>query len=810
VLPFLVAQTFAATPWQKPNEQILSVLNAPEIPTAWSSPDGQHLLLVTPIRYPPLSDLAAPMHALAGMRINPQTGGLHRSQLYTQPTLLSVADSSKLEVKLPDDVRILNAIWSADSDKLAIIGERSDRIGLWVAHTDGKVVPVDLALAPVLDGAVSWMPDQEHLLVKHFPAGRGAAPKPPAVPSGPTVREGNGDSASSTYEARDLITSPQDEALFAHFTTSQLAVVDAGSGKAQPVGAPGVYSEVSASPNGKYLLVHRLQGPWSYRVAWWRFATDIEIWTLEGELAHKVASLPVAEEVPIHGVPTGARDVGWRQNAPATLTWIEALDGGNPTAKVPHRDQVMQLAAPWGRPATLLAKVPHRVESLSYGERGLVLVSQFERERRWRHVWTVNAEKGASTARPWFDLSANDRYQDPGSPMTSQNSNGAWLIEQDGDWIWFRGEGASPTGDRPFLDKRSLTSGRTERVFRSGSEVFERFVRWVDRKKGTFLVYREAPEIVPNIHLATLGAKVPGAAAGEAVLARTDRPVTTFEDPTPILRGVTKQIVTYQRKDGVPLSFTLYLPPGYKPGTPLPTVINAYPREFSDPATAGQVSGSERTFNRFIGANHLFFVLEGYAVLHNTTMPVLGDPETAYDTFVEQLVSSAEAALDKAVEMGVADPTRVGLIGHSHGGLMVSTLLAHSDRFRAGIARSGAYNHTIRPFGFQSERRTLWEAKDTYVGLSPVMFAPQIREPLLLVHGAIDENPGTVPLQSERLFEAVRGTGGTVRLVMLPFEGHGYAARESVEHVLWEQLSWFDRHVKNATIAGAASVGAGP
>jgi dipeptidyl aminopeptidase/acylaminoacyl peptidase len=810
VLPFLVVQTLAATPWQRPNEQILSVLHAPELPSASASPEGAHLLLLTPVRYPPLADLAAPMLPLAGERINPRTGGKHRPALSVHPQIVKVADSSTLDIVLPDGVRILEAQWSADGERVALVGEQADRVSLWVADTGGKVVPVELALMPVLGSAVTWMPDQEHLLVKHVPAGRGPMPSRPEVPSGPIVREGDGETASSTYDARDLLTSPHDEALFEHFTRSQLALVDVRTGKVEDIGAPAVYAEVDPAPNGKYLLVHRLAPPWSYRVAWWRFADEVEVWTPDGKLVQKVASVPLTEDVPIHGVPTGPRDIQWRQNAPASLVWVEALDEGDPVKKVPHRDQLVQLAAPFDRPAVLMAKMEHRVQGLYFGERGLVVVAQYERERRWRHVWTLDADKGPSSAKRWFDLSANERYQDPGSPSMVQNRHGAWLLDQDGDQIWFRGEGASPTGDRPFLDKRSLSSGRTERVFRSGAEVYERFVRWIDRKKGTFLVYREAPEIVPNLHLATLGAKVPGAAAGEATLARTDRPVTSFVDPAPILRGVTKQIVTYQRKDGVPLSFTLYLPPGYKQGTPLPTVINAYPREFSDPATAGQVSGSERTFNRFVGPTHLFFVLDGYAVLHNTTMPVLGDPETAYDTFVEQLVSSADAALDKAVEMGVADPNRVGLIGHSHGGLMVTTLLAHSDRFRAGIARSGAYNHTIRPFGFQSERRTLWEAKDTYVGLSPVMFAPQIREPLLLVHGAVDENPGTVPLQSERLFEAVRGTGGTVRLVMLPSEGHGYAARESVEHVLWEQLTWFDRHVKNATVAGAASVGAGP
>jgi dipeptidyl aminopeptidase/acylaminoacyl peptidase len=528
----------------------------------------------------------------------------------------------------------------------------------------------------------------------------------------------------------------------------------------------------------------------------------VEVWKPDGTRVATVASLPTAEEVPIHGVAVGPRDVSWRANAGSTLVWTEALDGGDPEAKVPNRDQVMQLQAPFDRPPSVLFVAKHRVEGIAWGQRGLAIVEQNEWERRWRHVWTVYADQGPSSAKAWFDLSENDRYADPGAPLYRAQRNGTWLVEQDHDGVFFSGAGSSPTGDRPFVDRRSLRTNKVERLFRSGPEVYESFVAFCDPKRKTFLVRRQSPTEVPNVHLATVGPKTT-AEPGEASWKRTDRPVTAFVDPTPEIRGITKKIVTYQREDGVPLSFTLYLPPGYQEGTRLPTVVYAYPREFSDPGTAGQIAGSEHVFDRFIGPTHLFFLLEGYAVLHNTTMPVLGDPKTAYDTFVEQLVADAEAAVAQAVALGVTDPERVGVMGHSHGGLMTMTLLAHSDLFRAGIARSGAYNHTIRPFGFQSEMRTLWEAKDTYLRLSPVLYAPQVNEPVLLVHGAIDENPGTVPLQSERLFEAIRGSGGTARLVMLPFEGHAYRAEESVEHVLAEQISWFDRYVKNAAPRGS-------
>jgi dipeptidyl aminopeptidase/acylaminoacyl peptidase len=378
-----------------------------------------------------------------------------------------------------------------------------------------------------------------------------------------------------------------------------------------------------------------------------------------------------------------------------------------------------------------------------------------------------------------------------------QLPSGRWVLRTEGARVYFGGAGATPEGDRPFLDLKPLGEGEAERIWRCDPEHYASFVAFAGEGEAQLLVRRESASEVPNYHLLTPGPAVE-APAGEARRSFGERPVTRFVDPTPQVRAIQHRLVTYQRADGTPLSFHLYLPPGYQEGQRLPTVLYAYPLEYSDPGTAGQVSGSEQRFLRLRGSSHLFFLLRGYAVLDQTAMPVLGDPETAYDTFVEQLVADAQAAVAKAVELGVTDPDRVGITGHSHGALMTATLLAHSDLFRAGIARSGAYNHTIRPFGFQRERRTLWEARETYLRLSPVMFAPQIDEPLLLIHGAIDENPGTVPLQSERLFDAVRGSGGTVRLLTLPFEGHGYQARESVEHVLAEQIAWFDRYVRDA------------
>jgi dipeptidyl aminopeptidase/acylaminoacyl peptidase len=606
--------------------------------------------------------------------------------------------------------------------------------------------------------------------------------------------------ARSTYEARNLLETAHDDALFEYYATSELVIVDPAKGTLKVLGEPAVYTTSDFSPDGAYLLVERLVGPWSHAVPWWRFASELEIWDKDAKPVATLASLPLADEVPIHGVPLGPRGADWRATAPHTLYWVEALDGGNPVAEATHRDRLMRLGAPFNGKPEEVFRAEHRIVSWHGGwgaEGGTLMLTERERIRRWRYTWLLDVDKG--TSRRWFDLNESDRYNSPGYAELRPLPNGRWVLHQKGDAVYFSGSGATRDGDRPFLDLRHMETGKVERLFRCEPDRYEYFVAFAGGA-DRFVMRSESAVDVPNYYLATLG-KTIEAAEGEATRALSRKPITRFEDPTPQLRQIEKRLVRYERDDGVPLSFQLHLPPGYQEGTSLPTVLYAYPQEYSDPATAGQVRGSTQRFNRIYGSSHLFFLLQGYAVLDRTAMPMIGDPDTTYNTFVPQLVADAEAAVAKAVEIGVADPERIGVIGHSHGGLMVANLLAHTDLFRAGIARSGSYNKTTQPFGFQSERRSLFEARDVYVQVSPTFFADKVNEPVLVIHGNADSNPGTLTFQSEVFFEAVRGSGGTARLVLLPFEDHGYRARESIEHVLWEQIEWFDRYVKSAGAA---------
>ena len=803
----LAGPAFAQQKYMKPPDDILEILNAPEPPTPYLSPTRDLLALAEPMVYPAISDLAEPMLRLAGVRINPRTNA-ERSYIFywTALTLKRISDGAEFPVELPDSVRrIGRLLWNAAGTMFAFTNEATDGVELWVVEAaTRKAWPISgLHVNPVLRSEVRWMPDQKTLLVKTIPAGRSAPPEPPLIPPGPKVQESLGiKAASSTYEARDVLKNSHDEDLFDYYTTSQLALVDVPSGKVTRIGPPAVYGQVSPAPGGSYLLVERIHHPYSYLCAYYRFPKEVEVWTTAGETVETLASLPLADQVPIRGVPTGPRYHEWRPAVPATLVWVEALDGGNPKTEVPNRDKVM--IKPVGGEVSELCKTEERLTGLLWIEKGgWALLSDYDPDRHWDRTFVINVDDRSVAPRLLWDMSEDDRYKNPGYPVYRVLPTGDSAILSQDDWIYLRGTGASPEGDRPFLDRLNLRTFKTERLFRSDRESYEFFVAWLDAGAGIFLTRRESPADTPNFFARSLAQKpLKRVAEGEAGWASTPRALTQFPNPMPQLSGITKRLVTYTREDGIPLSFMLYLPPGYKKGTPLPTVFWAYPLDYAEKGVAGQIEGSERRFTAIRYDSELFFLLQGYAVLEDVAMPVVGPPETAYDTFPEQIVANAKAAIDKAVELGVTDPERVGVGGHSHGALMTVNLLVYSDLFRAGIARSGAYNHTMRPFGFQNERRTYWQARDTYIKLSPVLQADKINEALLLIHGELDQNPGTVSQQSEKLYEAVRGVGGAVRLVMLPYESHGYMARESIEHVLYEMLGWFDRYVKNAPPRG--------
>jgi dipeptidyl aminopeptidase/acylaminoacyl peptidase len=777
----------AAETYQKPPKAILDVMDAPVTPTLLISPTSDFALEGHAVPYPPIAELAEPMLRIAGIRINPKTNGLHNVVFLTDLSLRKIPSGAEVKLQLPPGARVLGSKWASDGAHLAFTVTTANGMELWIADTTGKAHRIEGVSVNGVMGAqasVQWMPDNKTLIVQSVRANRGPAPREP-VPTGPHVQESLGGGAPApTLE--DMLASPHDEDLFVYYATSQLAVVDIDSGKITPVGKPGITASAEISPNGKNLLVSTIHQPFSYLHAYRSFPHEIEVWDLTGKMLHKVASVPLEDKVPINGVPTGPRNVEWRTSDAATLVWAEALDGGDLRNAAPFRDKIVLLKAPFSGEPREVFKTEQRFAGIRMGAKGgFALVTDTERKTRRVRTFQIDLDKPDQAPKLIWSRNNQDRYADPGQPLTKPMPNGGAAILQDGDSVFLTGLGSSPTGDHPFLNRYNLTAGQTEPMFKCDGDHYETVVHLLDDHGSKFLTRRESPTEPPNYFVRTPnGAPVA---------------VTKYPDPQPSIRAIHKELVKYKREDGVELSFTLYLPAEYKQGTRLPTVVWAYPYEYNDAATASQVSGSTKRFTEMRGYSELLFSLAGYAVLANTAMPIVGaDPDTVNNTFVDQVVMDAKAAIDKAVEMGVTDRSRVGVGGHSYGGFMTDTLLAHCDLFRAGIAESGAPNRTLTPFGFQSERRTLWQAPEVYLKMSPFMYADKIKAPILFIHGEADDNSGTFPIQSERMYEAVRGNGGITRLVFLPFEAHGYRGKETIEHVVWEKLTWFDKYVKNA------------
>ncbi|HYA98233.1 MAG TPA: prolyl oligopeptidase family serine peptidase, partial [Methylomirabilota bacterium] len=740
---------------------------------------------------------------LAGLRIDAATNGPHNAPRFNRLTLRRVADNSEITLQLPADFTVSQPLWSPDSKRIAFTHAAANGIELWVAdvHTGAAhVIPnvrINSALASFgfneRNAPCHWMPSSTEMLCQTIPDKRGGPPQAPAVPIGPRVQESFGKAAPvATFE--DLLENEHDARLFEYYATAQLKLVPVESGSAVAVGAPGMFDECEPAPDGQHILVARIHRPYSYIVPAQDFPRSVEVWDLKGRVAYTVADLPLHENVPIGGVPIGPRNIRWNPVRPAMLTWVEALDDGDPKKKVPQRDKVMWASAPFSDPPSELARTEKRFAGLEFGEKGdFAILRDFDRDTLRGRAWFFNPQAPQEKRLVW-DMSTQDRYHNPGTPILWLLPSGHRAIRQQGDFIFLEGAGASPDGERPFFDRLDISTLESKRLFQAEAKTFEEIVAVLSAGGDSLLTRRETPTDPPNF----LIRQAPKGTAGDPGSLDQVRQITHFTDPAPVLRSIQKQLVKYKRPDGVDLAMTLYLPPDYKPGERRPAVVWAYPLEFTDPTVASQVSGSPYRFTTIGGPSELFFLLDGYVVLDNAAMPVVGSPETANNTYIEQITADAKAAIGKAAELGFVDPNRVGVGGHSYGAFMTANLLAHSNLFRAGIARSGAYNRTLTPFGFQNERRTLWQAPDLYLKVSPFLYADKIKAPVLLIHGEADNNSGTFPIQSDRMFRAIKGNGGAVRYVTLPDEAHGYSARQSIEHVLWEMLTWFDKFVKNA------------
>ncbi|HEY3134037.1 MAG TPA: prolyl oligopeptidase family serine peptidase [Gemmatimonadaceae bacterium] len=849
-----LSSSWAQLAYQSPSADLLKILEAPANPVTSVSPNRQWLLVtVGDPRSITISEMADSAYYLGGSKIRANPDYRVENYGIRSGTVTSIDGKTTRSLEVPAGGRIGAAAWSVSGDRLAytsinkgamsvdlldlpggnlrrVTGSGlSGKIGdldwsrdgkdlaftvttpagtaLWVADvgngTARRLTPQSLnfttAHANIVDDAgCNWLAGKAPLVCRLWPANRGAPPKISDVPSGVIVQESYGRSAPArTYEY--LLQSPTDEAFFDYYFTDQITLVGL-DGRLTPVGRPGIHTRVTPSPDGNYLLVETVQRPYSYQVPMDVFPSRTEVWSLNGKVLREIRNSHVAEEAPSarDAVLPGIRSVNWRPDVPATLVLVEALDSGNPRKSVPKRDQVSLLSAPFTGAAKPFVQTEYRFGGITWvAPNTAFLIDRLSRGAR-RRVWMIDPSvPNGGTPKLVWDRSAEDRYSDPGSWVMVLDPATDRLVplrSSDGSYLYLRGNGASPEGDKPFIDRFNIATGQSERLWQSAPPNFEEVLQVVDPDANRVITLRESPTDPPNVFVRNLKAK-------------SLTQITRLGDPAPYFANVKSELITYTRPDGVKLSATLYLPPGYdKSQGRLPFFFWAYPREFQSADAASQLSGSPYEFKRPGRQNYMMLLMHGYGVLDGPTMPIVGtNGREPNDTYVQQLVASAQAAVDKIVEMGVADRDRIGIGGHSYGAFMTVNLLAHSDIFRSGIAESGAYNRTLTPFGFQAEPRTYWEAPEVYNAMSPFNYANKINEPLLLIHGQRDDNSGTFPIQSERLFAAIKGNGGSVRYVQLPLEPHGYTAIETQRHLLWEYINWLDKYVKNAPPRPATS-----
>jgi dipeptidyl aminopeptidase/acylaminoacyl peptidase len=780
-----------AVNYQTPPKEIADLLLAKPTPGVSIDSKAEWMLLSGRNSYSSVEELAMPEYRIAGLRINPDNYALSRQTYINSLSLKNIKSGlSKAVLGLPSPLFAGNISWSPDEKKISFTHTTRKGVDLYLLDINtAKATKINKhPLNTVLGSGVTWL-NNNTLLYRVAAKPAGSAPQKPLMPQGPTIQQNLGKAAPSvTYQ--DLIKSPYDEQLFEFFATSQL--VKNTNGIETPIAKPAIYASVRPSPDKNYLLIRTLKKPFSYLVSANGFPSTLSITDLNGKVVKTVAQLPSSEGTPsgYDNVQNLPRGFDWRDDEAATIVWAKPLDSGLIKKQVDFHDAVYELKAPFNGEEKELFKTQTRYRGISWGDATLALVEEGLRSKQKLKVSRYNPTTG--TLETLYERNQTDAYNDLGEPVTTKNKYGRQVIQtlnNGSQLLMNNATGSSEKGDLPFLARFDLGTKKNEIIWRSAEGTFEVVADVLDANKLILLTRRESQKEVPNYFIKNL------------MLRMADRKITDFNNPYPQLDGVVKEKITYKRADGIDLTGNLYLPKGYdkaKDGQ-LPVLIWAYPREFNSAADAAQIRGSKDRFITISWASPIYWVTQGYAVLDNAEMPIVavGDKKPN-DTFINQLKLNAEAAINKLADLGVGDRNRVAVGGHSYGAFMTANLLAHTNLFKAGIARSGAYNRTLTPFGFQNEERTYWDAPELYYEMSPFSYANKIKTPLLLIHGDSDNNPGTFPINSERLFNAIKGFGGTSRFVFLPYESHSYAGKENLLHMLWEMNSWLNTYVKNA------------
>ncbi|WP_179005691.1 prolyl oligopeptidase family serine peptidase [Winogradskyella forsetii] len=777
--------------YQQPSDEIMELADVDLAPAVIVDSEGEHMVLLYRNQYKSISELSETELRLAGLRINPVTNIGSRTNYYTNLKVKKIKDKDATQVAgLPEDARLSGFSWSPDQSMIACLNTTAEGVEVWVLNiAEAKVTKLTGANVNAnMRSTINWFKDNQNLLVKMLPNDR----KPlintdVAVPSGPTISVSDGAKAQNrTYQ--DLLKTPNDEFNFEQLARSTIKKVSTNGNVEDFLGAD-MYRGISFSPDGEYVMITTIKRPFSYLVTYTRFPSESTIYDKNGNKIKTVNEVPLDEVRPkgFMATRTGKRNMTWRDDQPSTLVWAEALDQGDPEVDVDYRDAVYQQKAPFNSDPKLLLKTKQRFAGIEWGNENTAVAYDYWWNTRNTKTYLFNPSKSNKEVKIISDRSYQDVYSDPGNFVTSKNKFDRNTLTMNGNKLYLMGDGYSKEGQFPFIDEYDVKTNKTKRLYQSEyTDKLESLNTAIDMKKGEILVRIESKTDYPNYYIRNIN--------------KTNdiEAITDFENPFKSLENVNKRVISYKRDDGLDLEGTLYLPLNYEEGKKYPMILWAYPREFKDKASAAQSTSNPNEFVYPYWGSPIYWVTKGYVVLDDAAFPIIGEgEEEPNDTFRTQLVANAKAAIDAVDDLGYIDRNKVAVGGHSYGAFMTANLLSHSNLFAAGIARSGAYNRTLTPFGFQSEERSYWDSPETYYTMSPFMHADKMKTPLLLIHGVADNNSGTYPLQSERYFNALKGLGAPVRLVMLPKESHGYRAKESIMHMLWEQDQWLEKHVKN-------------
>ena len=779
--------------YQKPSAEILALADYERAPSVSMDTKKEYMLLSYRNTYKTLDELNQEDMRLGGLRINPITNISSTVTYINNVKLRKVAEKVEKQVTgLPQNALITNVSWSPNEKKIAFTNTTKSGVELWVIDvvtaTATKITADNLNAN--LGNPFNWMKDNETLLVKVLPKNRPALiDVKKELPNGPTVSVSDGSkSQNRTYQ--DLLKNKTDEANFDALVTSELYTVHL-SGTMKLFKSAAIYTGESFSPDGNYLMLTTIQKPYSYIVPLSRFPQKTIVYDLNGNEIKQVNDVPLTEIMPkgFSSVRKGKRSMNWRADLPATLSYVVALDEGDQAKKVDFRDEVFLWNAPFTSEPTSLLKTQQRFGGILWGNDKIAIAYDSWYDTRNTKTYLFNPSNPNQAPKVISDRNSQDIYSDPGNFETKKNQYDRYVIAIENNSAYLIGDGHTKEGQFPFIDELNFETLKTKRLYTSTfKDKKEDLLSVEDFKKGDVLVMIQSKNEYPNYYLRNIKSK------------NKLTQITDFKNPFESIKNVYKEVIKYKRKDGVELSGTLYLPAGYDrtKKEKLPLLIWAYPAEYKDKNSAGQ---SDKNPNEFTFPNYgsfVYWVTKGYAVLDDAAFPIIGEGTTEpNDTFIQQLVSNAEAAIDAVDQLGYINRKKVAIGGHSYGAFMTANLLSHSNLFACGIARSGAYNRTLTPFGFQSEQRNYWDVPEIYNTMSPFMNADKIKTPLLLTHGEADNNPGTFTLQTERYFQALKNLGAPVRMVILPKESHGYAAKENIMHLLWEQDQFLEKYLKN-------------